>query len=269
MTEQHRQAAHNASAVTQDPNSRHAGDGSTAIQLALGDDVDSWRSRSRIVLTPTAAPSIMGLTGFMLATVMVGAWQAGWYGSSNTGFVLWPFALVAGGLLQSIAAVASFRARDGLAVAIHTAWGAFWVGWGLLQLLVEVGVGSPIAFGASSPPLAFWFIGLTLVTFSCMIAALSQNAGLFATLAALTGGAGITAAGFWAGNLTTVRVGGWFFVVSAGLAWLVMTAMVLENSYGRTIIPLGAWSKDANVPGRAAMEPIQYRGGMPGAKVGQ
>ncbi len=237
--------------------------------LATGDDERSWRSRTRIVLTPTAAPSIMGLTGFFLATIVVGSWQAGWYGTDTTGFVLWPLALMAGGVLQSVAAVASFRARDGLAVAVHTAWGSFWVGFGILQVLVQTGVASPIAFGDTSPAFGFWFLGLALVTLSCAAAALGSNLGIFTTLSALAGGAGITAAGFWAGSLITTEIGGWFFVVSAVLAWIVMTSLILENSFGRTILPLGGLSKAENIPGREASRPMEYAGGMPGSKVGQ
>ena len=49
-------------------------------ELAVAEDHDGWVSRSRVFLTPIAAPSIMGLFGFMIATLMLGAWQAGWYG---------------------------------------------------------------------------------------------------------------------------------------------------------------------------------------------
>jgi uncharacterized protein len=238
-------------------------------ELAHRDDAEAWRARSRIVLMPTAAPSIMGLAGFMMATLMVGAWQAGWYGGPGTPLVLWPFALVAGGVLQSVAAAVSFRARDGVAVAVHTAWGSFWIGWGIMQLLVATGVEPAIPLGTSNPAFAFWFIGLTLVTGSAMFATVAHNLGLFSVLAALTGGAGITAAGMWAGNVTTLHVAGWFLVVSAALAWVVMTAMVLEHAYGRTIIPLGTMSKAGNVPGHQPSLPISYPAGMPGARVGQ
>jgi len=240
-----------------------------AAPKPYGQDEIAWQERSRIVLTPIAAPSIMGLTGFMIATLMVGAWQAGWYGNADTPLSLWPFALVAGGVLQSVAAVMSFKARDGMAVAVHTAWGAFWVGWGIFQLLVATHVQAAVPLSASNPAFAFWFIGLTLVTFTCMLGAMASNAGVTLTLAALTGGAGITAAGFWAGSVGTLRVGGWFFVISAALAWLAVSAMVLEHSYGRTIIPLGGASKAKNVPGGRPTRPIEYAGGMPGARVGQ
>lgn len=255
--------SHNGTTAVADPYRPAPGD------LSFEDSHEGWLARSRVVLSPMAAPSIMGLTGFMLATVMVGAWQAGWYGSPTTGGVLWPFALFAGGLLQSVAAVFSFRARDGLAVAIHTAWGAFWLGFGVLQLLAQTGVAAPIAFGASSPAFAFWFIGLTMITVTCMFAALGSNLSVFLTLAALAGGAGLTAAGFWAGSLTVDRIGGWFFVISAGLAWYTVTAMVLEHSFGRTVMPTGMLSKSGNIPGRMATHPIEYSEGMPGVRVGQ
>jgi succinate-acetate transporter protein len=237
--------------------------------LAVAEDHEGWLSRSRVFLTPIAAPSIMGLFGFMIATLMLGAWQAGWYGTAATPLIIWPFAMAAGGILQAIAAVASFRARDGVAVAAHTAWGSFWIGWGILQLLVTMHVMAPIAAGMASPSFAFWFIALTLVTSFAALGALGQSLGLFTVLSTLAAGSALTAAGFYAGSLATVRAGGWLFVISAAAAWLVAGAMVLEHSFGRTIIPLGKWSKNANVPGARATDPIAYPAGMPGVRVGQ
>ena len=237
--------------------------------LAIAEDHEGWISRSRVFLTPIAAPSIMGLFGFMIATLMVGAWQAGWYGNAATPLIIWPFALVAGGIMQSIAAIASFRARDGVAVAVHTAWGSFWVGWGILELLVTMHVMPAIAPGMTSPSFAFWFIALTLVTFFGALGALAQNLGLFVVLGTLAAGSALTAAGFYAGSLGTVQAGGWLFVVSAAAAWLVAGAMVLEHSFGRTIVPLGKWTKAGNVPGARATDPIAYQAGMPGVRVGQ
>jgi hypothetical protein len=45
--------------------------------------------------------------------------------------------------------------------------------------------------------------------------------------------------------------------------------MMFEHSFGRTIIPIGKWSKDANIPGRKPVSPIQFPAGMPGVRVGQ
>ncbi|HEY9241062.1 MAG TPA: GPR1/FUN34/YaaH family transporter [Streptosporangiaceae bacterium] len=238
-------------------------------ELAVAEDHAGWVSRSRVFLTPIAAPSIMGLFGFMIATLMLGAWQAGWYGNALTPLLIWPFALVAGGILQSVAAVVSFRARDGVAVAVHTAWGSFWIGWGIMQLLVTTHQLPALPLGVASPSMAFWFIALTLVTSFGALGSLAQNLGVFTVLGTLSAGAALTAAGFYAGSLATLRAGGWLFVISAAAAWLTAGAMVLENSWGRTIIPLGKWSKRANIPGVQATDPLAYPAGMPGVRVGQ
>ena len=237
--------------------------------LVTAEDHAGWVARSRVMLTPIAAPSIMGLFGFAMATVMLGAYQAGWYGNATTPLIIWPLALFAGGVMQGIAAIAALRARDGAAVAAHTAWGSFWVGWGVLQLLVATHVMAPVPLGAANPSFAMWFVALTLVTFWAALGALAQNLIVFITLGTLTAGSAVTAAGMWAGSLATINAGGWLFVISAAAAWLAAGAMVLEHSYGRAIIPLGKWSKQANIPGAKVADPIGYPAGMPGLKVGQ
>ena len=102
-----------------------------------------------------------------------------------------------------------------------------------------------------------------------MLGALASNMLLFFTLAVLTAASAVTAAGFYAGSLATVNAGGWLYVISAAAAWLMGGAMVLENSFGRSIIPVGKWAKRANVPGAKITDPIQYPAGMPGVRVGQ
>jgi uncharacterized protein len=260
-------------ARTEDPRHR----GTTAARtdgrrdwgdLAIAEDHEGWVARSRVFLTPIAAPSIMGLLGFMISTVMLGAWQAGWYGTATTPLVIWPFAILAGGIMQAIAAVASLRARDAVAVAVHTAWGSFWIAWGVLQILVATGVIAAIPLGAASPSFGIWFVVLALVTMWAALGALAESMLLFCTAAVLTAASAVTAAGFWAGNLGVTRAGGWLFVVAAAAAWLTAGAMVLEHAFGRTIIPLGRWSRTENMPG-ATHDPIEYRAGMPGVRVGQ
>ncbi len=88
-------------------------------------------------------------------------------------------------------------------------------------------------------------------------------------LGTLAAGAALTAAGDFAGSLGTLRAGGWLFVVSAAAALVTAGAMVLEEAFGRTIIPLGKWRAGANVPGAQPTDPLAYPAGMPGVRVGQ
>lgn len=246
------------------------GDGLTLEKLAVAEDHEGWVSRTRVVLTPTVAPSIIGLFGFFIATLMVGAWLAGWFGPAAATATLWPFVLFIGGVMQIIAAIASFRARDGVALTFHGVWGAFWLGWGLFEALVAAGVTAAVAIGAYDPAFAFWFIGLACVTGLCMIAAAGRNLLLSLTLAFLSLASVLSAAGFYAGSAVVVNAGGWLFVCSAVAAFVTAGAMLLEHEYGRTIIPLGRWSRQANIPGApSATDRIEYPAGMPGLKVGQ
>src|ERR1700754_655568 len=110
-----------------------------------------WRDRTRITLTPVAAPSVLGLFGFAAATFMVAANLAGWYGSTDTPLVLFPFALTAGGIAQFLAGMWAYRARDALATAMHGIWGSFWIAFGLYALLVALGALPGITAGGSAP----------------------------------------------------------------------------------------------------------------------
>jgi uncharacterized protein len=232
-------------------------------------EIDTWSDRTRVVLTPLAAPSILGLFGFFIGTIMVGSNLAGWWGTATSGTTIWPFALTAGGVAQLLAGMWAYRARDGVATAMHGIWGAFWLGYGILQLLISTGVVVAPPLGSPDPAFAMWFVGLASVTMMGALAALAENLSVFAVLAALAGGSGIFAAGLFAGSLSADRVAGWFFVVSAAAAWYAASAMMLAGATRRTILPIGHWSKGANIPLREPFDPIEFSRGEPGVRLGQ
>lgn len=233
------------------------------------DDMErAWSDRTRIVLSPVAAPSILGLFGFMGATLMVAAWMAGWYGSGLTPFVLWPFALTFGGLAQLLAAMWSYRARDGVATAMHGLWGSFWLAFGIITLLAETGVAPPLVLGLNVS-FAWWFIVLASITMIGALAALGDNLGMFAVLGLLAAGSSFAAIGFYTGGGWAFTVAGYVLVASAAAAWYTASAMMLAGSFGRTVLPLGGFSAAANIPGKQPMRPMEYPLGMPGATVGQ
>jgi succinate-acetate transporter protein len=228
---------------------------------------DPWPARTRIFLQPVAAPSVLGLFGFFAATVMVGSNLAGWWGTSSSGLYLFEFAAIFGGVAQFAAAMWAYRARDAAATAVHGAWGSFWIGYGILQLLVATKVLA--APGLVSAPLGWWFIGLAAVTASVTLAALAESLAVTAVAGTLTAGSILAAVGYYAPSLGALRAGGVLFVISAAIAWYVATAMMLAASFGRTILPLFTWSRAANVPWREPYSPIERPAGMPGVRVGQ
>src|SRR3954451_21625313 len=131
---------------------------------------------AQVFLQPIVAPSILGLFGFAGATFMVAAHLAGWYGGSITEELLALFAATFGGFAQFTAGMWAYKARDGLATAMHGMWGSFWIGFGILELLFATGVIAAPS-GAAFPALGYWFIVLAAITFVGAVAALSENMG--------------------------------------------------------------------------------------------
>ncbi len=230
-------------------------------------DGASWEQRTRVVLQPIAPPSILGLFAFAGATFVVAAHLAGWYGNATSPEYLFPFAAIFGGVAQFAAGMWAFRARDGLATAMHGMWGSFWIAYGVLFLLVATGT-LTVPTG-SFPELGYWFLALGVITACGAVAALAEGVGLFVTLASLTTGAGLLAVRYLTGGDGWETAGGWVLVGSAVAATYTAAAMMLEGAWGRVILPLGKYERDANVPGSRFTKPIENERAMPGVRQGQ
>src|SRR5690349_6028958 len=234
----------------------------TAANEAPGID-----ARTRIVLQPIAAPSILGLFGFAGATFIVAAHLAGWYGSTNSGQFLFPFAAMFGGLAQFMAGMWAYRARDGIATAMHGMWGSFWLGYGILNLLAAAGA-LTLPTG-KFPELGFWFLALAAITLAGAIAALFESLGLFAVLAPLATGAAfaaihyLTDIGWWG------TAAGWVLLAAAWIAFYGAVAMLLEGAAERVSLPLGKPMMKANNPGARLTHAIARPLGEPGDRQGQ
>ncbi|SRR5579871_2407356 len=241
--------------------------------VAVRDETE-WRdgfARPRVFLQPIAAPSILGLAGFSVATMMVATIQAGWWGSPADLPVVAPFCAMFGGLAQFAAGMWSYRARDAVATLAHGTWGAFWLAFGILEGMIAAGVLPSVAPTAANLPLGLWFLGLAYVTLSAALASVVESIGIFAVLGTLATGSALTAGGLMTGGLASgwTKAGGWAFVISAGCAWYVLTAMVMAAASGRTVLPLFKRQKAANVPLQQPVEPIQLAWSEPGVKQGQ
>jgi succinate-acetate transporter protein len=230
-------------------------------------DHDDWVHQTRVFLQPIAAPSILGLFAFAASTFIVAANLAGWYGNTESLRYVFPFTTAFGGIAQLAAAMWAFRARDGVATAMHGTWGSFWLGFGLLQLLAAthtlvLPTGQFIPFG-------YWFLALAVITGFGAIAALGENLGLFSVLVVLAAGAAFAAVYFLTGVATWKTVAGWVLIAAAWIATYVAGALMIASAWGRTILPLGEHRKAANVPGRRPIRTLEYELGEPGVKQGQ
>jgi uncharacterized protein len=207
---------------------------------------------AQVYLQPIATPSILGLYGFAAATFIVAAHLAGWYGGSTTLEYLFPFAAVFGGIAQFLAGMWAYKARDGLATAMHGMWGSFWVGFGILEMLFATGTLTEPT--GAFPALGYWFIALAAITVSGAVAATAENLGLVSVLGTLAGGSVLLAVGFLVGSGSLLIIGGWVLLLSAVLAYYTASALMFEGVFGRKVLPVGEMQKAPEV-NKGAGEP--------------
>lgn len=212
-------------------------------------------------LEPLAAPSILGLYGFAGATFIVAAHLAHWYGNSHTAMFLFPFAAMFGGLAQFLAGMWSYRARDGIATAMHGMWGSFWLAYGILNLMFATGTLTPPQ--GAFPALGYWFMALAAITWAGTAAAAAESVALTLVLGTLAAGSTVSCIGQIWGSSGLITLGGWIFIASALIAFYTATALMLESSWGRSMLPVGLTERARSAP---ALAPGL---GEPGVKKGQ
>ena len=219
-------------------------------------------ARPRVFLQPIAAPSILGLYGLAGATFMVAARMVHWFGSSYTALLLLPFAAFFGGLAQFLAGMWAYKARDGVATAVHGMWGGFWMAFGILAMMLSSGR-FPVPAGPLFPELGYWFIVLAAVTWACTWAAAAENKAMVTVLTFLAAGSTICAIGLLAGTEALMILSGYLFIICSFAAWYTASALMLNEAFGREVWSLGKTAVARQLP------PITVGTGEPGVIRGQ
>jgi succinate-acetate transporter protein len=147
-----------------------------------------------------------------------------------------------------------------VAAALHGSWAAFWLGLGLIYLLATTHSIAVPPRGAVWPSLGQWFIYMSVISWTTAFAALPRSPVGFLADASLGSGSAIAAAALLGGSLGWEEVAGWVFVAAAVFAFYVGAALMLDAVYGKVALPLLR---------RGKADPIAYRRGDPGVKVGQ
>jgi succinate-acetate transporter protein len=152
---------------------------------------------------------------------------------------------------------------------MHGTWGSFWLAYGLLQLLFATGTltqPSPIfaEFG-------YWFIVLGAISFSGMLAAFASNMCLACVLLTIAAGSGFAAYGYISGAANWIPIAGALFIASGLLAWYTGTAMLLQNTFQKRVLPI--WRMNQNSKLLAGKQEgtarYEYAVDEPGVRMGQ
>ena len=183
-----------------------------------------------------ANPAPLGLIGVGLTTVILSLINAGVLPKGGEPVVL-PLAFAFGGLIQMMAGLMEFRTGNTFGTVVFLSYGAFWWWFALLVLLGGHGV---LDLSLAGSTIAVTLIGWGVFTLCMWIATFRLSKALF--LVFLTLWITFFLLGF--GDLLSApglsRAGGWMGLVCGLLAMYTSFAIVVNSTFCKTVLPLGA-----------------------------
>jgi succinate-acetate transporter protein len=184
----------------------------------------------------TANPAPLGLLGFGMTTVLLNIHNTGYY---TLGAMILAMGVFYGGLAQVFAGWMEWKKGNTFGTVAFSSYGLFWLT--LVGLLLGPKLG---LWDATSEGLMGWyFIFWGLFTFAMFIGTLRINRSLqvvFATLALLFL---LLAIRDWAGSEVVGKIAGWEGIICGLSAIYAAVAQVLNEVYGKVVLPLGPVKK--------------------------
>jgi len=179
----------------------------------------------------TANPAPLGQLGFGMTTVLLNLHNAGFF---KLGSMILAMGIFYGGIAQIIAGIMEWKKGNTFGTTAFTSYGLFWLSLVWLVISPKVNLGEATELSAMAAYLFLWGL-FTAVMF---LGTLKLNRALqvvFATLAILFF---LLALGDYTGNASITRLAGYEGIVCGFSAIYTGLAQVLNEVYGRTIVPL-------------------------------
>lgn len=182
----------------------------------------------------TSNPAPLGLMGFGMTTVLLNVHNAGLIPLDT---MILSMGIFYGGLAQIIAGVMEWKKKNTFGTTAFTSYGAFWL------TLVGLIVMSKMNTGVAAPgakDIGAYLVMWGLFTGFMFIATLKLNRALQFVFASLTLLFFLLAAKEFTGNAALGVFAGYEGIVCGLSAIYAAMAQVLNEVYGREVVPLGA-----------------------------
>jgi succinate-acetate transporter protein len=184
----------------------------------------------------TANPAPLGLLAFGMTTVLLNLHNAGLFA---LGTMILAMGIFYGGLAQVIAGIMEWKKNNTFGTTAFLSFGFFWLTLVGLLVMPKMGWGIAPETSAMVAYLVMWGI-FTGVMF---IATLRLNRALQFIFASLTILFFLLAIGDGTGNTVVTKIAGYEGIICGLSAVYTGLAQVLNEYYGRTVLPLGPVNK--------------------------
>lgn len=179
---------------------------------------------------PLADPGLIGLLGFVIATLTA---QLEHLGLQNESSVFWVGA-VFGGVVQVIAGMLSYFAGDDFHFIVYNAFGWYWICMPGFLLGGELGF-----FEVEGPARGVFTLMFSILALVFAISGATHNAVLPMTLIAVSAGLGLQTITAFGGAVGFGAAGSVALLIASALASYMLLAKFFVRTVGREWVPLG------------------------------
>lgn len=187
-----------------------------------------------------ANPAPLGLLGFGMTTVLLNLHNSGLY---PLGSMILAMGLVYGGLAQVIAGIMEYKKGNTFGTLAFSSYGLFWWSLVILLLLPNFTLLSPAVTAAGDEAMAAYFFMWSMFTMLMFFGTLKSNRALQFVFGSLTVLFFLLTAVRLTGNSDLLLITGVEGVICGASAIYTGIAEVLNEVYGRTVLPLCPASK--------------------------
>lgn len=181
----------------------------------------------------TANPAPLGLLAFGMTTVLLNLHNAGLYELNS---MILAMGIFYGGTAQVIAGIMEWKKNNTFGTTAFISYGFFWLTLVALIVLPKLGLAAPASSTAMAAFLALWGL-FTLLMFIGTLKLSRALQVVFGTLVVLFA---LLAIGDATGNEQLKQIAGYEGLFCGFSAIYTGIAQVLNEVYGKTVLPLGA-----------------------------
>jgi succinate-acetate transporter protein len=186
-----------------------------------------------------ADPGPLGLAAFALTTFVLSLFNAGIAPEALEPAVL-PLALFYGGIAQFVAGLWEFRKANTFGATAFCSYGAFWLAFAAYVKFVEPDLmASGVTESQVKTATGIFLVGWALFTLYMLVASLRTTGALVSVFATLFLTFALLAIADLTGADTLATIGGIVGLISALCAWYASAAVVTNETWGRTVLPVG------------------------------
>ncbi|HEX9308243.1 MAG TPA: acetate uptake transporter [Anaeromyxobacter sp.] len=191
------------------------------------------RAVAASILRDTSAnPAPLGLMGFGVTTILLNLHNVGLLALSSPVLAL---GIASGGIAQVVAGLMEWKKRNTFGTVAFTAYGLFWLSLVALLVMPRFGLADATDRSGMAAYLFVWGL-FTVVLF---VATLKMNRAVMIVFFALTILFFLLAIADATGSATLQRVAGYEGILCGLGAIYIGAAQILNEVWGRTLLPLG------------------------------